>query len=118
MTDTLTLSGIECWTHIGVTETERKTAQLLLVTLEIPVDESAVAAVARADDPSAGLDYDRVRELVLQEAQTERKTIERFAEDLAAALLAELRLPSTAVTVEKKPYNDVAAVRLRVERRM
>lgn len=115
MNDHLALSGIALRSHIGVTAAERKRPQRLLVSLLLETDASAVAA---ADDPSAGVDYAAVIEGIRKLGRTERKTIERLAEDIAAYLLQHFPVPSASVTVTKKPpIKDVGGASVTIVRR-
>lgn len=60
--------------------------------------------VAMSDDVSHGLDYADVTDEVQILANTERKTIERFAEDIAATILKNFKPKGgVKVTVTKKP---------------
>jgi len=100
--DSLLLRNIDVWTHIGVTEEERAKPQHLRVSVEL---FHSLTPVADSDDPSKGIDYDRVIEEVERSAKTDRKTLERFAEDLAQTLVQKFK-PEGGVTVniEKRPH--------------
>ena len=86
--DSLSLRNIRVQTRIGVPVEERKAPQELLISLEFlhPIE-----TVAKSDDSASGIDYDSVIRCVQSIATTERKTIERFAEDLADALLKQFK---------------------------
>ncbi len=112
--DSLFLRNIRILTCIGVPAEERKTAQELLVSLEFlnPID-----VIARSDDPTDGIDYADVTNLVQTIAKTERKTIERFAEDVATAMLREFKPKGgIRVTVEKHPPLPLESASVRIER--
>lgn len=112
--DSLSLRNIRVTTHIGVPAKERKTAQELLVSLEF---RSPIDTVARTDDPADGIDYETVTKLVLTIARTERKTIERFAEDLASAILKQFKPKGgIRVTIEKHPSLPLESASVRIER--
>lgn len=113
MRDTLTIRDIELHTRIGVPDAERASPQRVLLTVSFPVDAHAVAA---ADDVTMGIDYSVVREAIIGLAKTERKTMERLAEDCAATLLRSFSLPSVTITVQKFPFPDSAAVELTITR--
>lgn len=113
MPDSLTLTDLELWVHLGVTEEERSAEQLVRVSLEYPVDASAIA---EKDSIKNGIDYDAVRRIVQKTATGKRATIERLAEDIAAAVLASFPLPSITVTIEKYPVPNARAVSLTITR--
>ena len=99
--DSIYLSNISVWTHIGVPDGERRIAQHILVSVEL---FCPLKNVSQRDDISVGIDYAKVTEAIQALAKTERKTIERFAEDIAAHLLMRCRPQGgVKVTVMKKP---------------
>lgn len=99
--DFITLSDIAVRTRIGVTENERRQKQDLLVSVELFGDLSRVAAT---DDVCIGIDYARVVEEVVALGETERRTIERFAEDAAQMILTMFKpAGGVKVTVTKTP---------------
>jgi len=99
MEDSLRLV-IDVETRIGVPASERSAEQLLRISLEVPIDASAVSI---ADDPAVGIDYAKVSTDLHLLAKTERKTIERFAEDIASLLLRSYPVQKVRVTVSKSP---------------
>ncbi len=98
--DSIFLRGIECNTRIGVPESERARAQKILVDVELFLSTKKIAA---SDDIHDGIDYAKVTERVIALSRDERKTVERFAEDIAAAILADFKPTSVKVTVWKTP---------------
>ncbi len=98
--DSIFLKDIDVWTRIGVPEAERAKAQRLLVSIEL---SGSLKNVGTTDDITQGADYAAVTDAVVQLAATERKTVERFAEDIAAVILKNFTLESVKVTVCKKP---------------
>lgn len=111
--DTLRITDLELWTPIGTTDEERTSGQRLLVSLEWPTNASAVA---EDDDLSEGTDYALVRMKLLELATTERRTIERFAEDVSTMMLQDFALTSVTVTVQKFPFADVGSVQVNIIR--
>lgn len=111
--DLLTLRDIDVRTRIGITDDERKVEQRLFVTIECAVD---ARGVARGDDLDAGIDYAKICDAVRAAAATQRRTIERFAEDLAAMLIADFSLPSVTVTVVKFPAIGLRQAEIRITR--
>lgn len=103
-------------TRIGVTAGERREPQEILVSLAM---DSDLRAVAKADDPAAGVDYAELTEEIRGLAKTERKTIERLAEDIATHVLKRFPVSWVSVTVSKKPpLEGVEEAGVTIERRM
>lgn len=99
--DSILLKGIRVSTHIGVPEAERKNPQDLLIDIELfhPTKE-----VAKTESLESGLNYEDITNEVVRMAKTERKTIERFAEEIATAIIAGWKPQGgVKVTVWKKP---------------
>lgn len=113
MQDRLSITDLELRTRIGVTEDERANDQRLLVTVEMETD---AAKVALHDDVMAGIDYGVVAADLRELAQSERKTIERFAEDAAAMILKKHRPPTVTITVKKFVIPGTADVRITITR--
>jgi dihydroneopterin aldolase len=98
MSDFLRIVDLELHTRIGVTPDERESPQLVLVSVTMEVDARAAAA---SDDVRKTIDYSAVARLIAELAKIERQTIERFAEDVASAVLERHRPLSITVTVKK-----------------
>lgn len=98
--DLLTIHDIELWTCIGVPEVERKTEQRILVTIELSGDLSPIGTT---DDVIKGIDYASLVTDVRALATTERKTIERLAEDIAEMILKKYAPASVTISIEKQP---------------
>ncbi len=99
--DYIALKGIKLSTRIGVPETERAVPQVLKVDIEL---FSPVGKIAESDSVSQGIDYAAVTAAVESLATTERKTIERLAEDIATLLLEKFRPEGgVKISVWKKP---------------
>ena len=99
--DSILLQQIEVSTHIGVPDAERKNAQKIFVTIEIfcPLEN-----IAKNNDVMSGIDYAKVTENVLSIAKTERKTIERFTQDIAESIPKKFKPEGgVRITVTKKP---------------
>ncbi|OGJ56411.1 dihydroneopterin aldolase [Candidatus Peribacteria bacterium RIFCSPHIGHO2_02_FULL_52_16] len=110
--DTITIQNLELWTHIGVSEEERAQEQRLLVSVEMTVDTKAAA---KSDDVTKSIDYYQVSEELKKLAKTERKTIERFAEDAATMILDRFKPKNVTVSVKKfaVPGSDFVAIAIR-----
>lgn len=98
--DSIFLKDIEVWTRIGVPEAERAKAQRVLVRIEL---FGSLQKVGTTDDIAHGTDYAAVTDAVTKIGATERKTVERFAEDIAAVILTNFKPDSVKVIVCKKP---------------
>jgi FolB domain-containing protein len=99
--DCIRLTGFELWTKIGVPTKERATAQRVLVDIEIyhPTVETG-----RSDDIGKGIDYDMITNAVVALGSTERKTVERLAEDIAEVVLTKGKPEGgVKITVTKRP---------------
>lgn len=96
--DTLiTLRDIELWTQIGVTEEERGSEQRILATVTLSITEEA----GESDDLWHTVSYEAVLTEIRALAKKERKTLERFASEIAAASLRFPRVRSVTVTLRK-----------------
>ena len=99
--DSILLQNISVWTVIGMPDQERTKEQQIFVTVELL---GSLRSIAKSDNVSDGIDYAKVTEEVQEIAKTERKTIERFAEDIASALLKKYKpVGGVRITVTKKP---------------
>ncbi|MSR87047.1 dihydroneopterin aldolase [Candidatus Peribacteria bacterium] len=98
MSDLLTITDLELWTHIGVSSEERSSEQRLLVTVEMALNTKAAA---KADDVTKSINYADVTEDLKKLALTERKTIERFAEDATQLILKKYKPKNVTITVKK-----------------
>jgi dihydroneopterin aldolase len=106
----LSLCQFECMVHIGVHDFEKKAAQRMWFDIDICVP--LAAAPAHHDDISQTLNYDFLRELVLQTTGDQHHELQ---ETLCDALLKNLLLHPQIVAVRiqtRKPdvYPDCAAV--------
>jgi dihydroneopterin aldolase len=97
-TDRIVINDLEVWTHIGVPAEERATEQRLLVTVECMLD---TRAAAKGDDVKKSINYLDVSNDIHKLARKERKTIERFAEDVATMVQRNYKPEGVAVTVKK-----------------
>lgn len=112
--DTTHLSNIELWTKIGVPDAERVKAQRIRVDI---VMLHPTKAVGDSDDVKKGIDYDDVTRAIVALAATERKTIERLAEDIAAVVLEKWKPKGgVQVTVWKKPDLPLESVSVTIQR--
>lgn len=114
MTDRLEIRDLELTTRLGVPPEERAAPQTVLVTLGIGC---SLSAVAKQDDPQAGIDYAALAADIRKLGKTERKTIERLAEDIAALVLRKTSALDVTVSVTKHPpIKDVRGVSATITR--
>jgi len=98
--DTIRIVDLEVSYHVGVPDSERATAQRLLVSLDLEHDFRAAAA---ADDLNRTIDYYAVSRRVLAFGEGRSwRLIEKLADDIATAVLAEFR--PTRIRVEVKKF--------------
>jgi len=99
MTDTLTVTGIECFGHHGVFEFERREGQTFVIDLSLGLDTARAAA---SDDLQDTVDYGS---LVAQvKAAVEKDPvdlIETLAQRIAGVCLTDDRVDWARVTVHK-----------------
>lgn len=104
--DTLHIRDLRISTKIGITDAERIHAQELLVSIWM---ETSIRDVAHDDALMKGIDYAAVSKAIEDLGHTERRTIERFAEDTAKILLEEFKPHSVSVSIEKHPADIACA---------
>ena len=108
------LQDITIQTHIGVPASERATEQTMHVSVEL---FHGLDKVGTSDDVRLGIDYQSVTEEILSLAKTERKTVERFAEDVAAALIKKFKPEGgVKITVKKTPPLPLASASVTIQR--
>lgn len=112
MTDTLVISGIECFGHHGVFEHERRDGQIFVVDLALGVDTAPAAA---SDDLRDTVDYGSLVEKVKAAVETEPvDLIETLAQRIADVALLDGRVEWARITVHKPDapidatFSDVA----------
>lgn len=113
--DAIVLRGLKAMGVHGVLAEEKARAQPFEVDLQIELD---LRAAGSSDDLDATLDYGAVCGRVAQIIETEHHALlERLAERIAGAVLADERITSVTVEVRKLrppvPHDlDTAGVRL------
>ncbi len=113
--DRLSLSGIECMCHIGVTEDERREPQRIEVDLELYAD---LEAAARTADLVRTIDYREVCDLVrglLEERPFH--LIEAAAGAVLDRVLESFPARRAVVSLRKFVLPRVKHVEVRMERR-
>jgi len=97
--DTVRLSGIVLFAHLGVHEAEREVGQKIHVDIEMTADLEAAAA---ADSLALTVDYEKVYRLVESTvAQSRFKLIEALARALARVLLEAFPVTEVVIRVQK-----------------
>ena len=117
MSDLIRVVDFEVRAHIGVPDDERRTAQKLLISLEIGVDSFRRAA--RNDDLAATVNYFDVTERVKALIATKRpcKLLETLAENIATDLLAAFPIKTLTVEIKKFILPDTRWVSVQIERK-
>lgn len=113
MEDIIRIHELEVWTHIGIPDTERIEEQQLRVTAELFTD---TAPTASKDDLTEAIDYDKVAKRIHEIAKTERKTLERFVEDIAQMILKEFKPGKVTITAQKFVLPDTKGVSITITR--
>ena len=117
MADRLIVERLEFEGFVGVTESERRTAQPLAVDLELIFDLSEAAST---DDLKSTIDYAKVADKIVATAKQDQFTlIETLAEKLAQVILAEFPVRELELWIRKlrPPLNvRVGSVGVRINR--
>ena len=99
MPDRILIKDLAVWVRIGVPEEERAEPQRLLISLELEHEFSRAIA---DDELSATINYDAVCKRLLGFGQGKSwKLVERLADEIAHAVLAEFRPKSVRVRIKK-----------------
>lgn len=109
MTDKVVVRGLECVVAIGVSAEERAVPQRLSIDIEISTD---TRQAARTDSLEDAIDYGPIVAMVVRLVSgREYRLIERLAEDVAAAVLAQHGGEGVRVVVRKVPPPLAAPLR-------
>lgn len=95
---TIEIGGLSLYTHMGVTEEERKVGQRTVLDLRLDVGESDATLTDRVEDT---VDYAEVCQTVALVAQQTFRTLERLCAAVADRLLAEYDVESVWVKAAK-----------------
>jgi len=97
--DTIKISDLEVFYHVGVPDGERAKPQRLLLTVEM---EACFSSAAKSDAITDTIDYFAVTQWLLKFGDGRSwKLIEKLATDIAGAILAEFKPSSVTVEVKK-----------------
>ncbi|MBT5236828.1 dihydroneopterin aldolase [Candidatus Peregrinibacteria bacterium] len=111
--DTILIQDLKVSTHIGITEEERADKQELKVSVWIRTD---IQAIAKSDDINDAIDYAEVALKIQELGETERKTLERFVEDIAQMILDTFCTEDVSVSVDKFALPDAERVAITINR--
>jgi len=112
--DTITISDLEVWYHVGVPDHERVQTQRLAITLRLVVDFRTAAAM---DDVGATINYSEVARRIISFGDGRSwKLIETVAVELAEIILREFRPHSVTVEVKKFVLPNTRHVAVEVTR--
>jgi dihydroneopterin aldolase len=110
----ITLTDLEVFYCVGVTEAERAKPQRLLLTVELTRDFAAAAA---NDDLSQTIDYAGVAQVLLKYGEGRSwKLLEKLASNLAEMILEKFRPQAVMVEVKKFVIPQARYVSVSLER--
>ena len=95
---TIEIGGLSLYTHLGVSEEERKVGQRTVIDLRLDVGESDATLTDRVEDT---VDYAEVCQTVALVAQQTFRTLERLCAAIADRLLEQFGLESVWVKAAK-----------------
>jgi dihydroneopterin aldolase len=95
---TIEIGGLSLYTHLGVTEEERKVGQRTVIDLRLDVGESDATLTDRVEDT---VDYAEVCQTVALVAQQTFRTLERLCTAIADKVLEEYSVESVWVKAAK-----------------
>jgi 7,8-dihydroneopterin aldolase/epimerase/oxygenase len=95
---TIEISGLSLYTHLGVSDEERKIGQRTVIDLRLDVGESDATLTDRVEDT---VDYAEVCQTVALVAQQSFRTLERLCAAIADKVLAEYTVESVWVKAAK-----------------
>lgn len=112
--DTIIISDLEVYYHVGVTEAERATAQRLLLTVEMGAD---FTAAVKNDDVSQTINYDTVSRRLLRFGDGRHwQLLETLAVEMAEMVLKDFQANTVLVEVKKFIIPQARHVGVRVRR--
>ena len=112
--DTIIISDLEVFYHVGTTEAERAKPQRLLLTLQMTHD---FTSAAKTDHLAETIDYDALSKRLLAFGQGPHwELIETLAVDVANMVLKEFSPQAVSVEVKKFVIPQARYVAVRVTR--
>jgi dihydroneopterin aldolase len=97
-TDRIELRGLRVLARCGVLPEEVARAQPFEIDVDLHVD---VAVAGRSDQLADTVDYGQVVELVIAACEGHHQLMERLADRIAAAAMADERVGAVSVTIRK-----------------
>ena len=98
---TIEVSGLSLYTHLGVSEEERKVGQRTVIDLRLDVGEAEANLATLTDRVEDTVDYAEVCQAVALVAQQSFRTLERLCSAVADRLLDQFPLESVWVKAAK-----------------
>ncbi|HJR44341.1 MAG TPA: dihydroneopterin aldolase [Actinomycetota bacterium] len=115
--DAISIRDLRVKAHVGVTEEERASEQLLIVTVEVATD---LRRAGSSDDLGDTIDYGRLTEDVAGLVEQSRSALlEHLAEQIASYIAAMPGVNGVTVEIAKDAppiQQDVGSVSVRIER--
>ena len=115
--DRISIRGLRVATHVGVTEEERATSQIVVVDVDAVVDLSSASA---SDDLSDTVDYGTLTTRIWELVQGhESRLLESLAGSVAQLVLEVVGVEQVLVRVAKESppvKEDLDSVSVRIER--
>lgn len=111
--DSIFIDRLEVFSKIGITEAERAKPQQLHVSVELSSDTTKAAA---SDNVNDTIDYEAVCNSIKNLATTERRTVEKFTEDIAQNILQEFAPHAVSVRITKFILSDTSGVGVSITR--
>jgi len=111
--DTISIQDLQVSTKIGVPDDERAHEQIVKVSIWMQIDTQTAAL---SDDISHTIDYAKVAKEIQILGKTERKTMERFAEDIACMILKAFKPISVKVLTKKYILSQADHVAITITR--
>lgn len=104
---TVIIKDLEVLTHIGVPDSERKNEQKLLITIECDTETS--------DNDEMTIDYEKIVNAIRDLSKLERKTLEKFCQDIADMLSKQFACQKYRIEIKKFILPDVGYTSFRLE---
>ena len=107
---TISIKNLELWTKIGITPEERSTEQRLLVSVDLKCPEVKAGKTDRIEDT---VDYAEVAEIIKGLAKKERKTLEKFVDEILDEILKFKFVDSAEVEIKKFALSGAECVSIK-----
>lgn len=104
---TVTISDLEVLTRIGVPEAERKNEQKVLITIECDTEIHGNDEVT--------IDYEKIVNAIRDISKLERKTLEKFCQDIAEMLSKQFACQKYRIEIKKFILPGVRYTSFRLE---